>query len=143
MCVFQSQSLLQMRSEMVSLQSELQCLSSTQQGELQAERDLNRTLQEKCQVRTLFFTLRPRYTQCKVLRGSGAIRTHPPFLPVSILSSFIFLSVCLVIFSICLPFSFLCAVSASYCSSSCLLRPSGHQYCKTNKVLEKCHYVNK
>ncbi|XP_051719856.1 coiled-coil domain-containing protein 150 isoform X2 [Ctenopharyngodon idella] len=45
----QSQSLLQMRSEMVSLQSELQCLSSTQQGELQAERDLNRTLQEKCQ----------------------------------------------------------------------------------------------
>lgn len=98
MCVFQSQSLLQMRSEMVSLQSELQCLSSTQQGELQAERDLNRTLQEKCQVRTLFFTLRPRYTQCKVLRGSGAIRTHPPFLPVSILSSFIFL---------CLPCDFL------------------------------------
>ncbi|ROL55237.1 Coiled-coil domain-containing protein 150 [Anabarilius grahami] len=45
----QSQSLLQMHSEMVSLQSELQCLSSTQQGELQAERDLNRTLQEKCQ----------------------------------------------------------------------------------------------
>ncbi|XP_048015997.1 coiled-coil domain-containing protein 150 isoform X3 [Megalobrama amblycephala] len=45
----QSQSLLQMRSEMVSLQSELQCLSSTQHGELQAERDLNRTLQEKCQ----------------------------------------------------------------------------------------------
>ncbi|RXN13081.1 coiled-coil domain-containing protein 150-like [Labeo rohita] len=44
----QSQSLLQLRSEMVSLQSELQCLSSTQQGELQAERDLNRTLQEKC-----------------------------------------------------------------------------------------------
>ncbi|XP_073674160.1 coiled-coil domain-containing protein 150 [Garra rufa] len=43
----QSQSLLQLRSEMVSLQSELQRLSSTQQGELQAERDLNRTLQEK------------------------------------------------------------------------------------------------
>ncbi|XDV31841.1 hypothetical protein PO909_002790 [Leuciscus waleckii] len=45
----QSQCLLQMRSEMVSLQSELQCLSSTQQGELQAERDLNHTLQEQCQ----------------------------------------------------------------------------------------------
>ncbi|XP_016364259.1 coiled-coil domain-containing protein 150-like isoform X1 [Sinocyclocheilus rhinocerous] len=44
----QSQSLLQLRSEMVSLQSELQCLYSTQQAELQAERDLNRTLQEKC-----------------------------------------------------------------------------------------------
>ncbi|XP_016414509.1 coiled-coil domain-containing protein 150-like isoform X2 [Sinocyclocheilus rhinocerous] len=44
----QSQSLLQLRSEMLSLQSELQCLSSTQQGELQAERDLNHTLQEKC-----------------------------------------------------------------------------------------------
>uniref|UniRef100_A0A8C1WME5 Uncharacterized protein n=1 Tax=Cyprinus carpio TaxID=7962 RepID=A0A8C1WME5_CYPCA len=44
----QSQSLLQLRSEMISLQSELQCLSSTQQGELQAERELNRTLQEKC-----------------------------------------------------------------------------------------------
>ncbi|XP_058601423.1 coiled-coil domain-containing protein 150 isoform X1 [Onychostoma macrolepis] len=44
----QSQSLLQLRSEMVSLQSELQCLSSTQQGELQAERNLNCTLQEKC-----------------------------------------------------------------------------------------------
>ncbi len=57
MCVFQSQSLLQLRSEMVSLQSELQCLSSTQQGELQAERDLNRTLQEKCRVSALLFTL--------------------------------------------------------------------------------------
>ncbi|XP_056121961.1 coiled-coil domain-containing protein 150 [Rhinichthys klamathensis goyatoka] len=45
----QSQCLLQMRSEMVSLQSELQCLSSTQQGELQAERALNHTLQEQCQ----------------------------------------------------------------------------------------------
>lgn len=45
----QSQCLLQMRSEMVSLQSELQCLSSTQQGELQAERDLNHTLQERRQ----------------------------------------------------------------------------------------------
>ncbi|XP_077063826.1 coiled-coil domain-containing protein 150 isoform X2 [Siphateles boraxobius] len=44
----QSQCLLQMRSEMVSLQSELQCLSSTQQGALQAERDLNHTLQEQC-----------------------------------------------------------------------------------------------
>ncbi|XP_026117652.1 coiled-coil domain-containing protein 150 [Carassius auratus] len=44
----QSQSLLQLRSEMLSLQSELQCLSSSQQGELQAERDLNHTLQEKC-----------------------------------------------------------------------------------------------
>ncbi|XP_067307711.1 coiled-coil domain-containing protein 150 isoform X6 [Pseudorasbora parva] len=44
----QSQSLLQMRSEMASLQSELQCLSSTQQGELQAEKDLNHTLQAKC-----------------------------------------------------------------------------------------------
>ncbi|XP_016128418.1 coiled-coil domain-containing protein 150-like [Sinocyclocheilus grahami] len=43
-----SQSLLQLHSEMLSLQSELQCLSSTQQGELQAERDLNHTLQEKC-----------------------------------------------------------------------------------------------
>lgn len=56
MCVFQSQSLLQLRSEMLFLQSELQCLSSTQQGELQAERDLNRTLQEKCQVSALVFT---------------------------------------------------------------------------------------
>ncbi|XP_043114847.1 coiled-coil domain-containing protein 150-like isoform X3 [Puntigrus tetrazona] len=45
----QSQSVLQLRSGMLSLQSELQCLSSTQQGELQAERDLNRTLQERCQ----------------------------------------------------------------------------------------------
>ncbi|KAK7156813.1 hypothetical protein R3I94_006760 [Phoxinus phoxinus] len=45
----QSQCVLQMRSEMVSLQSELQCLSSTQQGELQAERDLNNTLQEQRQ----------------------------------------------------------------------------------------------
>ncbi|XP_016355470.1 coiled-coil domain-containing protein 150-like [Sinocyclocheilus anshuiensis] len=44
----QSQSLLQLRSEMLSLQSALQCLSSTQQGELKAERDLNHTLQEKC-----------------------------------------------------------------------------------------------
>ncbi|KTG47053.1 hypothetical protein cypCar_00009387 [Cyprinus carpio] len=44
----QSQSLLQLRSEMFSLQSELQCLYSTQQAELQAERDLSRTLQEKC-----------------------------------------------------------------------------------------------
>ncbi|KAI2656441.1 Ubiquitin carboxyl-terminal hydrolase 16 [Labeo rohita] len=80
----QSQSLLQLRSEMVSLQSELQCLSSTQQGELQAERDLNRTLQEKCR---------------------------------------------------------LCSISKlQFSSPSCLLRPSGHQYCKTNKVLENCHY---
>ncbi|KAK2880728.1 hypothetical protein Q8A67_017996 [Cirrhinus molitorella] len=45
----QSQSLLQLRSEMVCLQSELQHLSSAQQGELQTERSLNRTLQEKCQ----------------------------------------------------------------------------------------------
>ncbi|XP_051966346.1 coiled-coil domain-containing protein 150 [Xyrauchen texanus] len=44
----QSQCLLQLNSEMASLQTELQCLASTQQGELQGERDLNRTLQEKC-----------------------------------------------------------------------------------------------
>ncbi|XP_039516052.1 coiled-coil domain-containing protein 150 isoform X1 [Pimephales promelas] len=45
----QSQCLLQMRSEMESLQSELQYLSSTQQGELQAQRALNHSLQEQCQ----------------------------------------------------------------------------------------------
>ncbi|XP_051535316.1 coiled-coil domain-containing protein 150 [Myxocyprinus asiaticus] len=44
----QSQCLLQLHSEMASLQTELQCLASTQQGELQDERVLNRTLQEKC-----------------------------------------------------------------------------------------------
>ncbi|XP_007231077.3 coiled-coil domain-containing protein 150 isoform X1 [Astyanax mexicanus] len=48
-CYEQSQSLLQMRSEMAKLQAELQSLSSIQQGELQAERSLTQTLQEKCQ----------------------------------------------------------------------------------------------
>ncbi|KAK1786111.1 hypothetical protein P4O66_017845, partial [Electrophorus voltai] len=45
-----SQSLLQVRNEMVSLQTELQSLSSSQQGELQAARDLTHRLQEKCKM---------------------------------------------------------------------------------------------
>ncbi|XP_057207335.1 coiled-coil domain-containing protein 150 [Triplophysa rosa] len=44
----QSQSYQQLHSEMASLQTELQCLASNQQGELQAERHLNHTLHEKC-----------------------------------------------------------------------------------------------
>ncbi|XP_037402412.1 coiled-coil domain-containing protein 150 isoform X2 [Pygocentrus nattereri] len=49
-CYEQSQAFLQVRSEMADLQAELQILSSSQQGELQAERTLNRTLQEKCKI---------------------------------------------------------------------------------------------
>ncbi|XP_056613095.1 coiled-coil domain-containing protein 150 isoform X2 [Triplophysa dalaica] len=46
----QSQSFQQLHSEMASLQTELQFLASNQgeQGELQAERELNHTLHEKC-----------------------------------------------------------------------------------------------
>ncbi|XP_026867949.2 coiled-coil domain-containing protein 150 [Electrophorus electricus] len=53
-CLEQSQSLLQVRNEMVSLQTELQSLSSSQQGELQAARDLTHRLQEKCKMLEMY-----------------------------------------------------------------------------------------
>ncbi|XP_076832117.1 coiled-coil domain-containing protein 150 isoform X3 [Brachyhypopomus gauderio] len=49
-CLEQSQSLLKVRSEMASLQTELHSLSSSQQGELQAAKDLTHKLQEKCKM---------------------------------------------------------------------------------------------
>ncbi|KAL7825402.1 hypothetical protein AOLI_G00326090 [Acnodon oligacanthus] len=49
-CYEQSQAFLQVRSEMAALQAELQSLSSSQQGELQAERILSHTLQEECKI---------------------------------------------------------------------------------------------
>lgn len=88
------------------------------------------------------------YGPCAIngLVESGAISTHPPFLPMSIFSFFhLFLRLFTLILFLYLffPSSVACIISKlQFPSSSCLLRPSGHRYCKTNKVLENCHYVN-
>lgn len=47
---FQSELIQQFRSETLSLQRELRRLSSSQEGELEAERELRHVMQDKCQV---------------------------------------------------------------------------------------------